>query len=83
MDGSKQHDYVSADFDYSTPPGREAVSLALDLVLALRQELKADSIERKVALYERTLGLAVIPVLLRRTAIRLRAWLVSHHAGRQ
>ena len=49
------------DFDYSTPEGEEAIRAALILVLEVREQLA-----RKVTLYERTLGLAVMPVLLRR-----------------
>jgi hypothetical protein len=53
-------------FDYSTPEAIEATQHALDLVLEIREVQT-----RKVLLYERTLGLAVIPVLLRRALIRL------------
>lgn len=54
------------DFDYSTPEAEEAIRAALALVLELREDVTGP-LARKVALYERTLGLAVIPVLLRRT----------------
>jgi hypothetical protein len=37
-----------------------------DLLGQIRQELEHDSISPKMALYERSLGLAVIPVLIRR-----------------
>lgn len=36
------------------------------LVAEIRQELMVGSTERKITLYERSLGLAVIPVLVRR-----------------
>jgi Txe/YoeB family toxin of Txe-Axe toxin-antitoxin module len=55
------------DFDFSTPEGEKALSRALDLVQEVRNEAF-----RKTRLYERTLGLAVIPVLLRRAWIRAR-----------
>lgn len=61
------------DFDYSTPEAQEALAGVTALILEMQTE-----IDRKTALYERTLGLAVIPVLLRRAALvtyrRLRAW---------
>jgi len=58
------------EFDYSTPEAQKALSAALDLVLEIREE-QAGPLARKTALYERTLGLAVIPVLLRRAIIVL------------
>lgn len=51
-------------FDYSTPEAEEAIRAANALVLELARPLA-----RRVALYERTLGLAVIPVLVRRALI--------------
>lgn len=58
-------------FDFSTPEGIEALKFASSLVLELREE-----VNHKLQLYERTLGLAVIPVLIRRMLIRIRrAWL--------
>lgn len=59
------------DFDYSTPEGRLALKQAKSLVLEIRQELQRDPVARKVALYERSLGLAVLPILLRRGAYAL------------
>ena len=63
----------SAEFDYSTPEAQQAMAGVTDLVLELQQK-----IERKTVLYERTLGLAVAPVLARRAALvlcrRARAW---------
>jgi hypothetical protein len=50
------------------------------LVLEVRDELSVEAVSqptmRKIALYERTLGLAVIPVLLRRAAYKIR-WKIS------
>jgi len=68
-------------FDYSTAEGMQAVELALDLALDIRRELKSDPTQRKIALYERTLGLAVIPVLLRRLLIQAKRLLSSNAAG--
>jgi hypothetical protein len=59
------------DFDYSTPEAEEAIRAAAALVLEIRQD-QTGPLARKVALYERTLGLAVIPVLLRRAIIARR-----------
>lgn len=63
------------DFDYSTPEAEEALRAAMDLVLAIRRE-RTSPLAKKVALYERTLGLAVVPVLIRRAILRLlsRSW---------
>jgi len=55
---------VEDDFDYSTPQAEAAIRAANAMVLELARPLA-----RKVALYERTLGLAVIPVLLRRAIL--------------
>lgn len=52
------------DFDFSTPEGEAAMRAANALVLEVTRPLA-----RRVALYERTLGLAVIPILLRRVII--------------
>jgi len=61
------------DFDYSTPEAQEALAGVTELILEVHTETK-----RKTVLYERTLGLAVIPVLLRRAALilyrRTRQW---------
>lgn len=57
--------------DYSTPEAEEAMRTALALVLEIREEVTSP-LARKVALYERTLGFAVVPVLLRRAI--LAAW---------
>lgn len=56
------------DFDYSTPEAEAAIRAALALVLELREDVTGP-LARKVALYERTFGLAVIPVLVRKALI--------------
>lgn len=56
----------AADFDYSTPEAQAALAGITDLILEMQPE-----IDRKTVLYERTLGLAVAPVLARRAAIML------------
>lgn len=56
------------EVDYSTPEAEEAVRAALALVLEVRDEVTSP-LARKVDLYERTLGLAVVPVLLRRAIL--------------
>ena len=56
------------DFDYSTPEAEAAIRAVSALILEIREDLTGP-LARKVALYERTLGLAVIPVLLRRAII--------------
>ena len=61
------------DFDYSTPQAEAAIRAANALVLEVARPLA-----RKVALYERTLGLAVVPVLLRRAIL---AWWGRRHRG--
>ena len=59
------------DFDWSTPEAEAAIRAAAALILEIREE-QTSPLARKVALYERTLGLAVIPVLLRRAIITAR-----------
>jgi hypothetical protein len=59
------------NFDYSTPEAEAAIRAAAALVLEIRED-QTGPLARKVALYERTLGLAVIPVLLRRAIIARR-----------
>lgn len=59
----------SDGFDYSTPEAQEALRHVTSLVLEIRREYTG-SMARKIALYERTLGLAVAPVLVRRALIR-------------
>ena len=55
-------------YDYSTPEARKALEDVTRLVLEIREEASG-TLRRKVRLYERTLGLAVVPVLLRRAVI--------------
>lgn len=55
------------EFDFSTPEGEEAIRVANALVLEVARPLA-----RKIALYERTLGLAVVPMLVRRAIKALR-----------
>lgn len=71
------------DVDVSTDEGMRAVELFQQLALDLRSELKSDPLERKVALYERTLGLAVMPVLLRRAVLRARRSLAERGGDRR
>lgn len=47
-------------------PSTYAESDPTGLVAEIRRELRIGGAERKIALYERSLGLAVIPVLIRR-----------------
>lgn len=58
------------DFDYSTPEAEEALRVVTALILEIREDVTGPLTER-VELYERTLGLAVIPVLIRRAIRRL------------
>lgn len=55
------------DFDYSTPEARRALENVTAIIASIRDEHL--EMAGKVRLYERTLGLAVVPVLLRRAAI--------------
>lgn len=61
------------DFDYSTTEAQAALAGVTSLIIEMQEE-----IDRKTLLYERTLGLAVAPVLARRAALvlfrRFRAW---------
>lgn len=59
-----------SDVDVSTPEALEALSVLPELILEIRDEF-AGPLARKVALYERTLGLAVVPVLVKRGLILL------------
>lgn len=63
------------DFDFSTREGEAAIDVANAVVLEVTRPLA-----RRVALYERTLGLAVIPVLLRRWVIN--RWRLRRDRGR-
>ena len=51
-------------FDYSAPEAQWAMDNVTALLLEVREEYLP--MERKLRLYERTLGLAVLPVLIRR-----------------
>jgi len=53
--------------DYSSPEAQEALEDVTVLIAEIR-----DQVYRRTALYERTLGLAVVPVLVRRALIVLR-----------
>lgn len=66
---------VDDRFDYSTPEAEEAMRVAIGLILEIR-EFETSPLAHRVALYERTLGLAVLPVLVRRVVIRL--WSLRH-----
>jgi hypothetical protein len=59
-------------FDYSTPEAREAIRGTIESVLDIRRELhdpaEARSVGRDQRLYERSLGLAVAPMLVLRAA---------------
>ena len=63
------------DFDFSTPEAEAAIRAAIALVLEVRRT-ETSPLAWKVRLYERTLGLAVIPMLLGRTirAVKRRAF---------
>jgi hypothetical protein len=63
LDRPTEAPMLDDDFDFSTPEGEAAIRAAIALVLEVR-ELETSPLARKVRLYERTLGLAVIPVLL-------------------
>jgi len=66
-DSANRNDAAPCEgFDYSTPEALDALRGVTELVLEMRRE-----IDRKTVLYERTLGLAVAPVLVRRAAIIL------------
>jgi hypothetical protein len=72
---------LDEDFDFSTPEGEAAIRAAIDLVLEVR-EIES-GLAWKVRLYERTLGLAVIPVLLRRAILAAKRRGLSIRSGRR
>lgn len=74
---------VCQDTDAPTDEEARAVALFQQYSLDLRAELERDPIERKVALYERTFGLAVIPVLIVRALRNTRSSLMERAAGRR
>ena len=47
-------------------PSTDVASDPTGLIVEIRRELRVGGAERKIKLYERSLGLAVIPVLVRR-----------------
>ena len=80
LDRLTEASILEDDFDFSTPEGEAAIRVAISLVLEVRE---AESrLARKVRLYERTLGLAVIPVLLRRTILAVKRRGFSLRRGR-
>lgn len=62
---------VTTEPDYSSAENLAALPFVIDLILDVRREATESHREltRKIQLYERSLGLLVIPVLLRRAAI--------------
>jgi len=62
----------SPSLDLASPEAEAAIRAVTGLVLEIRGDIDS-RLARKVRLYERTLGLAVIPVLIRRALIRRRA----------
>jgi hypothetical protein len=54
------------EFDFASPDGQIPVESLSDLIL----ELRAETVDR-LNLYERTLGLAVVPVLIMRAIRRV------------
>lgn len=72
---------TTSDFDYGSPEAHAALQGVSRLILEIREEYSEPcaiaaapvvdpALERKVRLYERTLGLAVLPVLVRRLVYR-------------
>jgi hypothetical protein len=57
--------------DFASPENLAALPYVIDLILDVRREANASHRElaRKVRLYERSLGLLVLPTLIRRAAI--------------
>ena len=55
--------------DYSDAEVQANIRAALPLILEIREHAHGP-LARKVQLYERTLGLAVIPVLIRRLVLK-------------
>lgn len=79
-EGSGGHD-TDPIFDYSSPEAISVLSHFSEMVYTIRSEYEEhinasnaemESSERKIRLYERSLGLAVLPVLLRRGLIVLK-----------
>lgn len=57
--------------DFADPENLAALPYVIDLILDVRREANAShgELTRKIQLYERSLGLLVIPTLVRRAAI--------------
>ena len=58
------------NMNYASPEAQDSFRTAMGIMLELRDH-SAGRLARKVRVYERTLGLAVIPVLVRRALIHL------------
>jgi hypothetical protein len=80
LDSLAEASILEDDFDFSTPEGEAAIRAAIALVLEVRET--ETRLAWKVRLYERTLGLAVIPVLVRRTILAVKRRGVSIRHGR-
>jgi hypothetical protein len=63
-------DTLRDPLDYSTLEAQEAVRTALSLVLEVREQTTGP-LARKVRIYETTLGLAVVPVLIGKLLLRV------------
>lgn len=63
----RQRSEPQPTLDYSSPEAQAALKDITLFIAEVRNQLY-----RRTALYERTLGLAVIPVLIRRSLIMLR-----------
>jgi FkbM family methyltransferase len=70
---TRRAEEIHHDFDYSSPEAQVALEGVSNLILEIRADLapQVRSYERKLRLYERTFGVAVIPVLLRRAMLKL------------
>ena len=68
---------ILRSFDFSTPEALEAIKATSCLILEIREECtrvpqsEIAVYQRKIALYERSLGLGVIPVLIRRVIYKV------------
>lgn len=81
MERQRGEDSACDGFDYSTPESLQALANVTELVREIRDE-RSGPVSRRLRLYERTLGLAVIPVLIRRGLIVLGRRLRAGRAGR-
>lgn len=73
LEGDTSPQYEEA-FDLSTPEAERALQAVAHVLLEIRQDVDG-RLARRVRLYELTLGVAVLPVLIRR-------WLRKALAGR-